>query len=367
MMSKKVLIVTDISPTQAGHGGGVVTWHEVNALRSAGALAGVIGKSPNVDKDNNPEKLGIPRHPFTIDFLTSTYLQDFMYDALFFNGNGFYNTARYAVDSLKDVERIPVIVDHPAHDLKESIAEFTNLGIKYPFTHMTDPFLLDKFLYPVKHADLVICPSEYSVTHTMDFGVPREKCVVIRHGCTPPTTTQQPDPEFKVINIGQLGPDKGHFYLWQAWGQLKQAGLKGKLILAGEGTAQIPTVFGQQPDAECLGYVDSNWRLEQKLWEASVYVQPSVTEGFGIPCLDAMSHARPVIVTNTTGSSELVEDGKSGFVVPPRDPKAIASKVQYFADNLGEVKRMGDAAREVAKQWTWERMEKDIAEKVLAL
>jgi glycosyltransferase involved in cell wall biosynthesis len=361
-MTDKVLVVTDTTPVPSGHGGGVVVWHEQEALRKAGRLAGTIDR-----EKNNPEKFGLPNNPFMVDFLTSTHLDDFDYNALFFNGNGFYNTYRCGTLKYYDQGPVMVIVDVPAHDQAASEEEFKRLGINYPFTHMTNPFLFDKFIHHIQVADLVICPSNYSVEQLTKFGIAREKCVVIPHGCAVPTHVQDPDPEFKVINIGQLGPDKGHTYLWQAWGLAKKSGFKGKLVLAGEGTSQIPTIFGQQPDTEALGYVDSAWRLDQKLWEASVYVQPSVTEGFGIPVLEAMAHARPVIVTSTTGSSELVEDGKSGFVVPPRDPQAIATKILYFAMKPDEVKRMGAEARAVAEQYTWERMEKAMAEKVVAL
>jgi glycosyltransferase involved in cell wall biosynthesis len=91
--------------------------------------------------------------------------------------------------------------------------------------------------------------------------------------------------------------------------------------------------------------------------ECSVYVQPSVTESFGIPVLEAMAHSRPVIVTNGAGVSELVEDGKEGFVVPIRSASAIAEKIQYFFENPQEIKRMGRNARAKAEKYTWARVE----------
>ena len=65
----------------------------------------------------------------------------------------------------------------------------------------------------------------------------------------------------------------------------------------------------------------------------SVYVQPSVTEGFGIPVLEAMAYARPVIVTEGAGVYELVDDGKEGFVVPIRNPDVIKESRKILVEN----------------------------------
>ena len=367
----KLLVITDTTPVLAGYGEGSVVYHEIKALYDGGVLAGVIGNFGGKtlgfgvpEFDNNPNLLGIPRHPFTIDFLTSTYLDEVEFDVVYFNGNGFYNTCRL-LDS-----RTKVIIDHPAHNLDMSIEEFGRLGLRYPFSHMTDPFLLEKFLYPLKHADLVICPSNCSKKYTIErFGVDEKKCIVIPHGCEVPVRSKSKEEKLPrtltALNVGQLNPDKGHFYLVKAWRELKSANFEGKLILAGGGTHQIPIAFPPAPpDMEALGYVEPNWRLQQLYYDASVYVQPSVTEGFGIVVLEAMAHCRPVVVTNTTGASELVMDGENGFVIPNRDPEAIKEKILFFRANPDEIKRMGANGRAVAEKYPWTSVEKQILEAV---
>lgn len=75
-------------------------------------------------------------------------------------------------------------------------------------------------------------------------------------------------------------------------------------------------------------------------------VLPSVAgEGLSKVVIEAMAHGTPPIVT-VPGGGELVEDGRSGLVVPPDDPAAIAAAIARLANDRAEAKRMGRAARE---------------------
>ena len=96
--------------------------------------------------------------------------------------------------------------------------------------------------------------------------------------------------------------------------------------------------------------------------QISVYIQPSVIEGFGITPLEAMAFYRPVIVAEGAGVSELITDGKDGFVVPSRDIKAIEDKLTFFKENPNEIDRMGRNARKTAEKYTWEIIKKQYRE-----
>ncbi|MBA7653880.1 Sucrose synthase [subsurface metagenome] len=93
----------------------------------------------------------------------------------------------------------------------------------------------------------------------------------------------------------------------------------------------------------------------------SVYVQPSVVEGFGIEVLEAMAHGRPVIASEGAGASDLVDDS-IGFVVPIRSPEAIAERLNLLKSmpHYG-LMQMGQRARRKAKNYTWEKIRKRYA------
>ena len=73
----------------------------------------------------------------------------------------------------------------------------------------------------------------------------------------------------------------------------------------------------------------------------SVYVLPSYREGTPRTVLEAMAMARPIITTDANGCRETVEDGVNGFLVPVRDPEAVAEKMLWFIEHPGQVEAMG--------------------------
>jgi glycosyltransferase involved in cell wall biosynthesis len=75
---------------------------------------------------------------------------------------------------------------------------------------------------------------------------------------------------------------------------------------------------------------------------ADVYVLPTVSDGFAITQLEAMAHGLPVVVTDRCG--EVVEHGKSGFIVPARSGPALAHAVGGLCDDRGLLDRMSQEA-----------------------
>jgi len=80
--------------------------------------------------------------------------------------------------------------------------------------------------------------------------------------------------------------------------------------------------------------------------------------------LEAMAHGRAVVATPVGGTPEVVADGETGLLVPPRDPDALADALRRLLDDPDLRRRMGEAGRRrVAADFTAERM----ADRVLAV
>jgi glycosyltransferase involved in cell wall biosynthesis len=74
-----------------------------------------------------------------------------------------------------------------------------------------------------------------------------------------------------------------------------------------------------------------------------VFVMSSVTEGLGTSVLDAMASGKPVVATNTGGIPEVVVDGETGFLVTPRDHRAMADAIVRLLADASLRQRMGAA------------------------
>lgn len=338
------------SDLQAGTGGGIVSYNIALALKEVTDLK-LILCSGSTDiapcKDINPVAYALPPVPFLYDYIASQYA--IKVDIAHFRGDPFGLTTRILKFLNPDVK---IVVDVPAHNLEESIREFQNLGMRYPFVHMVDDRLWNFYALHVRNADVVVAPSQLSANYiatSKKFArvfLHKPVIKIIPHGVDMPKDVHYPE-KFTVLHVGVNGVDKGQIYLIRAW-KLLQNKIDGELILAGEGTEGWRSM--NIKNLEALGRVK---RVDKLYRDASIYVQPSVTEGWGLPVGEAMAHGKPVIVTEGTGAKDMVRNNYNGFIVPIRDPSAIARMIQYFYDNQSEIKRMGANARLTAKNYQW--------------
>ncbi len=93
---------------------------------------------------------------------------------------------------------------------------------------------------------------------------------------------------------------------------------------------------------------------------SDVFVLPSLAEPFGLVLLEAMALGRPVIATNAGGPKEIVVDGQTGLLVPPRNPELLATAMVRILSDEQERTAMGQNARKrYLEHFTAERMARE--------
>jgi glycosyltransferase involved in cell wall biosynthesis len=98
--------------------------------------------------------------------------------------------------------------------------------------------------------------------------------------------------------------------------------------------------------------------------EAEVLVSPSLYEGFGLPAAEAMACGTPVLATTAGAFPEVIEDGVSGLLVPPRDARALAAGIERLLDDTTLRRRLAEEGRRrIAGHFSW----RNTAEGTLAL
>ncbi len=246
---------------------------------------------------------------------------------------------------------INVHVDDLASELQPEFARFGITSFLHPLQQE-----LTRRSYGV--ADKIRVMSDHAYASFIKRGIPAHKLVT----APPPiedmakfTACQFENPKFRISCAGLLHPGKGFSYLIDAYEQLK---LKNAELIfwgtAGNRTLNkfFNEVTGRNPSIS-LNPVEIRASGYDKVYGSShVLVHPSVSDGFGYVVAEAMASGIPVIVTDQTGAKMMIEDGKSGFIVPSRNPQAIAEKLELLYRNPELVREMGRQARRAAEAFT---------------
>ena len=330
-------------------GDGAVGAEELKALREVSDVKLIL--------DINKLRPEIYKQPYSV------FLQDYFANALIkksglhFDLCSIYgNPYAITVENLKR-QGTKVVVTHECHNREISIAEHEKLIGEYPFWHVKDDFGYELCTGHVRLADIIVSASSYNTQNIISaLHVSEDKIVKIPHGCDYPDESKiKKTPEkFTVAFLSQAGVDKDIPTLIKAWSELGYD--DAELILAGQGTETLEEfvkTIASNGHFRLLGRVPDASNVYNS---CSVFVLPSMNESFGIPLVEAMSFGRPVITTSGCGACDAVTEGEDGFVVSPRDYKAIATKIDWFKTHPDEIKRMGANAREKAKEYGWNKI-----------
>jgi glycosyltransferase involved in cell wall biosynthesis len=161
----------------------------------------------------------------------------------------------------------------------------------------------------------------------------------------PPTVGDEANPP-EVLYAGRLSVEKGVLELVAAANGMN-------LVVAGDGPlrAKVPGARGFVPHDE----------LQALYARAAVVACPSHREGFGVACLEAMAHGRPVVAGDVGGLRDLVVDGETGYLVPPRNVNALREALECLLGDRERRRRLGKAGRRrAAEHFSWARATEDM-------
>ncbi len=339
----KLFISTDL---ETGTSGDIVASKELEAMQT---LASENKEKVIVlnSKDIAPTRNGLPDIPFLIDYLTLEKLSNIdlsEIDLVHMYGGTYTQTVRF----LKS-KGIKTTYTCLMHDRNISIEEYEKFIGPYPFSHVKDNRLWTMYIGTIKEVDTVITPGNVPKDILLREGC--KKIEIIPHGCNIPDKVKPLPEKFDVGYLGAIGPDKGLIYLIRSWDMLNYK--ESTLIFAGRQTEHLPAYIRQYANNgkyHIMGYIEEPSLLYNR---CKIYIQPSTTEGFGMEVPEAMSHNRPVIVSDGAGAADVITDGVDGFVVPKKDPRALADKIDWCYNHQKELEQMGKNAREKAKQYNW--------------
>jgi glycosyltransferase involved in cell wall biosynthesis len=159
--------------------------------------------------------------------------------------------------------------------------------------------------------------------------------------------------------VAHLADHKGHKYLIRATEILKQKAPQIRVIIVGEGPLrmELDKLVKQTHVEDMVFFLGFREDVPQILASLDLFVLSSYLEGMGSSILDAMASRLPVVATKTGGIPEVVVNGKTGLLVPPRSPTALAKAILKIYEDRDLGYRLGQKGYEVVhKKFSAESM-----------
>ncbi len=196
------------------------------------------------------------------------------------------------------------------------------------------------------HGDYVVIPNGVDLEHFSPGVSPIEEFC---------------DGKLNILFVGRLERRKGLDYLLRAYPLIKKEFPNSRLIVVGPGTRlrkryeRYVNKLGLK-DISFIGfagYAD----LPRYYKTADVFCSPAVgRESFGIVLLEAMALGKPIVATNIDGYASVIEHGKEGLLVPPKDSQALARALISVLGDKALREQMGARGQLKASNYSWERI-----------
>ncbi|MFB3819672.1 MAG: glycosyltransferase family 4 protein [Candidatus Methylomirabilales bacterium] len=208
-------------------------------------------------------------------------------------------------------------------------------------------------------ADAVVAQGAFLAEEVRGLGVESGRLRVIHNGvhlAPPPPLPDAPG----LLAVGSLSHKKGLDVLLRALAAVAREAPAVRLVLAGEGpeAERLRALAGELGIAGHVRFagVVTGPPKTDLLAAARIVVVPSRREPFSNALLEAMAAGRAVVATAVGGSLEVVEDGRSGLLVPPEDPAALAAALLALLRAPERARALAEGARKRAEEFSWERM-----------
>lgn len=218
-------------------------------------------------------------------------------------------------------------------------------------SHSVKAKLLFKFCYLFAHK--VVGISNAVTNWLIESGeVPASKAVKIYNPVIIPQARGDediPTGRFRIGFVGRLEPVKNPLALVEALAIIVKKEIDAELWIVGDGSQKqallgLASTYGVSERVILHGFQD---QPDNFVRHCHLYVQPSISEGFGLALVEAMGCAVPVLATAVGGAPEIIRDGETGWLVKQTDPEALANKlIELLTLSKDELIAVGKRGRE---------------------
>jgi len=153
--------------------------------------------------------------------------------------------------------------------------------------------------------------------------------------------------DFTFATIGRLEKQKGHTFLLEALSQLSFDNWTYHVYGDGSLEAELKTQADKLGIGERVVWHGMTEQVHEEIKDVDLIIQPSLWEGLSLVVMEVMTAGRCVLTTDTGGEG-LVDDEKTGFVVPHGESESLGERIEYICDNIKESGRVAKGAHDYA-------------------
>lgn len=227
------------------------------------------------------------------------------------------------------------------------------------------PRIIQKELEEYKNADFISIPSTFVRNTFISQGVPESKLLQNPYGCSTylfknfaQTRQVSENEKFKVLYLGKLSIRKGLIYHFQALESIQKTSPQIEPWFIGSIDQDFKKVVSmysnKNPEWRFFGHIPQS-ELPKYLNSCDIAVHPSLEEGLSMVIPQLLASGIPVIATTNTGGEDIIEEGKTGFIVPIRDPNAIAEKLLQVIESPDHLVSLRQNLAARSNNFTWEQ------------
>jgi glycosyltransferase involved in cell wall biosynthesis len=272
-----------------------------------------------------------------------------------------------AIDKCKSIG-ILTIVDHgslhPEFERDLITEEVKILGLEEG-RYIASEILISRQKHEFSKANYIFVLSQAAKKSLIIKGVPENKIFVNTCGVDLGSfyKKERHDATFRIIFCGSITPRKGLHYLLRAFQELTLPETEVWIV-------------GTSSEADYINFLKKTYtsnsikfkgaypqsQLVNIYKDCSVFVMPSIADGFGMVVPQAQACGLPLIITDNVGAADIIEDGVNGFIVPIRNVEALKIRIASLYSDRNLLKQMSDAALEFSKKdFSWDNYGKRLA------
>ncbi len=247
--------------------------------------------------------------------------------------------------------RLPVVVTYHMLSMKKG---------QVPADWLIRPY--ERYVLPrtLEKAESIICASDSVRDDFLKSYLGKSRTITpgVDSDFFKPAARRTPQSILFVGSLNKSDTHKGLRYLLEAFRHVSQGHPDARLTIVGSGSGRpgFETLVQQLGLGKQITFRggQTGARLQHSFQEAAIFVLPSLNDSFSMVTLEAMAAGLPVIATTVGSLPQLVDEGSTGYLVPPADSRALADKLSYLLAHPAIAERLGAQGRHKATQaFSW--------------